>query len=293
VLLDEADFSSDRPSREILRILRNGNCPGADTYVGRQRYRTFGPKVICSRVPLDDAALSSRAIQMTMLPTLKDLPLLDRQTEEKIARELQPKLLRFRLEHYEDVRIAEPLEMAGSSPRLRELARTLAAPISTDPEMVARLLALMRTQDDRARIDRYHEPEWAVMAALFDLCHSSHRVFIGNLAVRVDRILAEMGEEPLSAKKVGQIARASLGVRTVKIGRGYYLPLKLTCKRQIHQLAHRMGLTKADILDANTVDTGYGGFPCQLCSEFGLNTRPDFEAQLAWVAIREPHHYDR
>jgi hypothetical protein len=44
-----------------------------------------------------------------------------------------------------------------------------------------------------------------------------------------------MGQEPLTPKKVGQIARTTLGAETLKVGRGYYLSLTTACTRQIHQ----------------------------------------------------------
>jgi len=97
-------------------------------------------------------------------------------------------------------------------------------------------------------------------------------VFIGNLTVEVGRILAELCEKQLTAHMVGRIARKSLGTETKKVGRGYYLQLTGVRRRQIHQLARNLGLTKADITAAGAV---YSGPPCSLCAEFGLNVRPD------------------
>jgi len=276
LLIDEADFSNDKLSREYLRLLRNGDRPGADIYVGARRYRTFCPKVICSRVPLDDAALSSRAIHITMLPTAESLPTLDQRAENKISTELQPKLERFRLEHYHDMRIAREQDLDGLSPRMREIARTLGASIAEEPELLERLMSCMRAQDRDSQVDKYAEPEWAVATALFEFAHRpGDQVFIGNLTIEVGRILAELCEKSLSPHMVGRIARRSLGAETKKVGRGFYLELTRARRRHIHQLARNMGLTKADITAKEAVEAGYSGPPCSLCAEFGLNVRPN------------------
>jgi hypothetical protein len=76
-------------------------------------------------------------------------------------------------------------------------------------------------------------------------------------------------------------------VTTKRIGLGYYLELTLFVRRQIHQLARNMGLTKADILNSHAAEAGYGGRPCALCTEFGLNTLPDGR-ELRYVEAPRP-----
>ena len=55
-------------------------------------------------------------------------------------------------------------------------------------------------------------------------------------------------------------------------------------KRQIHELAGDMGLTRADILEPDTVRAGYAGPPCPLCTEFGLLTLADGRTALRRAA---------
>lgn len=288
-LLDEADEDRTKTSRELMRVLRNGNRPGADTLVNGQLYRTYGPKVICGRRGPEDTALTSRAIRITVTPGSEALPLLDLDAERRIAEDMQPKLERFRLERYRDVRMPELPGASSFTPRMREIARVLAAPFLGDANLTDRLLRCLKPQDEAARIDRYGEPEWVVAAALFRVSHESgNRMFIGNLGLNVNCMLRETGETyHLSDKAVGKIARESLGVTTKRIGLGYYLELTLFVRRQIHQLARNMGLTKADILNSHAAGAGYGGHPCALCTEFGLNTLPDGR-QLRYVEAPRP-----
>ena len=53
---------------------------------------SFGVKVLCSRQPTSDTALSSRALHISMVPTLKNLQALDEETVERIANDFQPRL---------------------------------------------------------------------------------------------------------------------------------------------------------------------------------------------------------
>jgi hypothetical protein len=85
LLIDEADFDGGKASRDMMRLLRNGNRRGADTYVNGQRFCIFGPKVISSRIPIGNAALASRFIHINMLPSNAILPVLDEGAERRIA----------------------------------------------------------------------------------------------------------------------------------------------------------------------------------------------------------------
>lgn len=291
LLIDESDFDGGKASREIMRLLRAGNRRGADVYINGQRFRTFGPKVISSRTPLGDAALASRCLPFTMLPTRKNVPVLDEEAEQAIADDMQGKLERYRLEHYHEVRMPQNMEVGGLTPRMREIARVLAAPMLGNPELVLRLLAFLKQRDESARLDLCGEPEWAVAAGLFASCHRPGlELYVGNLTEEVNRILLENGEtHRLSAKKVGGIARKCLRAHTVKQGRGFYLSLTADRKRQIHELARDMGLTRADILEPGTVRAGYAGPPCSLCTGLGLLTLAD-GTTLRSVELPKPRH---
>ncbi len=106
LLLDESDLTSDRMSRDIMRLLRNGNRLGADIHVNGRRFNVFGPKVICGRTPVEDIALASRGFRITMLPSRNIYPFLDAEQQQQIGNEFQPLLERFRLEHYHEVKMA-------------------------------------------------------------------------------------------------------------------------------------------------------------------------------------------
>src|ERR1035441_7602083 len=93
LLIDEADFGRDRTSRDIQRLLRGGNRRGSRILCNGRAFENFGPKVMASRGPLDDAALVSRNINIVMTPSDRDVPSLDPETEDRM-RAFSPALLR-------------------------------------------------------------------------------------------------------------------------------------------------------------------------------------------------------
>ena len=103
LLIDESDFGRDGTSRDLQRLLRGGNRQGSRVLRNGRAFENFGPKVIASRVPMDDAALISRTIHIAMTPSDRDVPELDRDAEQRLSDALQPMLLMFRLQHYAKV----------------------------------------------------------------------------------------------------------------------------------------------------------------------------------------------
>ena len=92
-----------------------------------------------------------------------------------IAEQFQSRLLAFRLAHYSTVRDfqfeSEALDMM--TPRARQLARVLAAPLVDVPETQADLIAVLQEQDSDMQVERSLEPEWVIVEALFAICHEN------------------------------------------------------------------------------------------------------------------------
>src|SRR2546427_1254963 len=166
-LIDEADFGRDRTSRDFQRLLRGGNRQGSRVLSNGRAFENFGPKVIASRVPLEDAALVSRTIHIVMTPSDRDLPWLDLDAEDKLADALQPMLQMFRLLHYERIAASHYPGFLKFPPRLRDSARALAAPMLGNEELQERLAGALESQIHSMRFDRFAEPEWIVMVALY------------------------------------------------------------------------------------------------------------------------------
>jgi hypothetical protein len=258
LLLDELEFSGTQ-AHAFEPWLRAGNADGVPVAIGGQLVDSFGVKVLCSRQPTSDTALSSRALHISMVPTPKNLQALDEQTVERIANEFQPRLLMFRLRHYREFR-PEPLDLSPLSPRIADLARALLLPLRGVDEALTPVLAALVAQNRQATVERADEPEALVIRALFHYCHDeeSSTVLVGQIASLVNASRKEIGEEAdLKPRAVGSILK-SLGLTTSKLdsfGRG--LQLTAMVKRRIHQLSQAYGLkpTEASIAE------------CVLCEE--------------------------
>jgi hypothetical protein len=277
LLLDEFEVGRGGRSRDQVRFLRMGSTRGGRAARGSKLYETFCAKVIASRERPPDAALASRAIFVSMLPTSQVLPTLDDAALNKIAGKFQALMESYRLENYSRVSSGTTTSGPDFSPRMQSLARSLAAPLLGEEKLTLDLFNTLAEQDRERRIDRRSEPEWVVATALYEQCHrTTGGLTMGTLATEVDIILANLGETySLTPRRVGGIVH-SLGLPTQKLGnQGRGLWLDQATIRQIHALAQRFGLKRSDILDYRTVDAGYGGFHCPACEQYGLMKRED------------------
>ena len=224
VLLDELKFNGTQHSHALESWLRAGNARGVPVTVGGHLVDSFGAKVLCSRQPASDTALSSRALHISMVPTRSNLQALDEETVERIANDFQPRLLMFRVQHYQEFR-PEPLDLSGWSPRMRDLLRALLLPLTDVDDALVPLLYAMADQERHAVIEKAHEPEALVITALFGYCHDkeSSTVLVGQIASQVNVCRKRIGEEAdLKPRAVGSILE-SLGLTTDSLnsfGRG-------------------------------------------------------------------------
>jgi hypothetical protein len=272
VLIDEADFGRDQTSRDLQRLLRGGNRQGARVLCNGKAFENFGPRVVASRVPLDDAALFSRNLHIVMTPSDRDVPSLDRAAEEKLSEAMQPLLEMFRLVHYVRVVASQRPGFLKFPPRLRDNGRALAAAMLGNEELEERLAGALESQFHSMQFDRFNEPEWLVMLSLYGICHLVNcEPSVHTVTGEMNRILGENGEtHSYSPKKVGHILNKSLGFPTRRRGEGYGVDLTLAIRRKIHCQAKAMGIKRSDILRWVNVQSGIAGEPCSLCSELGM-----------------------
>ena len=280
LIIDELELGSSVPNVELLRMLRTGSTPGVPTIRNGQRFSTYSFKIISSRQPIGDAALMSRGVTISMLPANEDTDPLDEAAMQKLEQEFQPKLLGFRLQNHTAVKNFSLSQDAldGLSPRIRQIARALAAPFLGDVGITSELVQSLGGYDEEGRIDRSLEPEWLVAEALMIVCHPGiengsfdSEILVGELAAQINQRLADQSEDHrLGPKKVGMVLRG-LGLPTTRLGRsGRGLKLTLGLRRKIHEVAAQLGIDRRTIAASMALRTDYGGVRCALCEEFGL-----------------------
>jgi len=203
--------------------------------------------VIASRQLPDDTALANRAVVISMLPSLKELRPLTGEEMRRIAEQFQPRLLMFRLTRY---RVARDFRMQSCNldditPRARQLARVLLAPLQEDEQAQADLITVLRECDRETQVERLLEPEWLVEEALFAIAHEQlpngerrYASLVGGIAEDVNEDLKRRGEDfSLSARRVGAVLK-SLGIKTARIGNlGRGLKITPGFHRKVHEVA--------------------------------------------------------
>lgn len=280
LIVDEFEPGRSGASAELLRMLRTGSVPGVPAFRNGQGFSTYGLKIIASRQPLDDAALTSRGVVVNLLPAEDPMRPLGEESRQQIATEYQAKLLTFRSQNYVAVKNFYMLSdnLQGVSARTKQIARALTAPLLGDSAITTELLAILRDYDNDVRIERFLEPEWLAVEAIFDACHEGmenertiSEILVGGVAVHVNARLEFRGEDlRLGAKKIGLVLR-SLGLRTTRLGRlGRGLRLTCVVQRKVHEIARQLGIDRRTIATLPGLENGYGGAPCALCEEFGV-----------------------
>jgi hypothetical protein len=276
LLLDECEFDGPGGSQALRRFLRVGNTPGEYVARGDGLFDSSCPKILCVNEAIEEVALSTRAIHVAMLPSPDaGRQYLDIDTLGRIAAEQQAKLLGFRLENIDRVcglsqELAEKIETF--SPKLRNIARALLLPIQADKCLESKLMQILEEQNESAVIDRSGEQSWSVVKGLYASYHlpQSGEATVGQIADKVNRIRAEVGDAPLSARKVGAVLK-TLKIKTRSLGNwGRGIELTPQFRRNVHALARQFGITLRDVTNWMAVKGSYGGPACNLCAEFGL-----------------------
>ena len=238
-------------------------------------FSTYGLKIIASRDVPRDAALLSRCVIVSMLPTGNETQPLDDVAMHQIAQQFQPEMLMFRLTNYSRVKSFRLPSSAlyDFTPRMKQVALALVASVRGDTESEAIVLSALRERDSAAKIERGLEPEWLTEENLFQLIHegSIHSILVGGIAASINEKLKFRGEDfRISARKIGSVLKF-LDLKTETLGSlGRGLLFTPAMSRQLHAVARRLGISRRTIATSQGIENGYGGRPCLLCEEFGL-----------------------
>jgi hypothetical protein len=199
---------------------------------------------------------------------------------QELENKFQPQLCMLRLNNYTAVRNfrVSGTNLEGLSPRFKQIAQALIAPLLGDAESTSTLLKILRQRNEESWVERSLEPEWLVAEALFAVCHEQteeggivSEILVGGVASHVNERLDAQGEDiRIGAKKAGLVLK-SLGLRTRPLGRlGRGLQFTSDMMRKIHEIASQLGIDRRAIASLTGLESGYGGVPCTLCETLGL-----------------------
>ena len=176
----------------------------------------------------------------------RQLPALDRQAQDEVAKEFQPKLLHYRMRHRKATNAA-PSTQAGSAGTASPFATEMRACFSDAPELMDRQVALLAEAERAIDETRRADPRVLVLEVMWARCHEAgrDRLHVGEVTLDVNVVLGRLRKEPLTSRMVGSIVR-SLGLATRKIdAKGFGFRLDTSRRQRIHQLARSHSVPSA------------------------------------------------
>ena len=186
-------------------------------------------------------ARDSDAVHLALPPTRYDITPLDEQRQSRIAEELQPQLLDYRLRNLGRVRDFSPrkLDLIFAS---SEAARNLAAAVLGQPIIVKPLVPLLQRLDHDRIAQRGCDVHLALIEVMWPPSHTDRELGITDLSERTNTLLRSRGEIlEYSADELGWKLR-NFGFHRHRNGRGMVLQFTDANRRLIHQLATQLRL---------------------------------------------------
>jgi hypothetical protein len=175
----------------------------------------------------------SAATHLALPPALRESPLLSAHQLDEIANRFQPRLLRFRLEHYRNVGEPRP----GPSPL------NLPACVEENSDFVQAVKPLLQRQQEDALARQGPDVRVAVIEVLWPLCHEISEIGVGQLTGLTNTLLRDRRETlEFSAEEIGWCLR-NLGLYRHRSADGMFLRFSREQITRIHQAASHLGLT--------------------------------------------------
>jgi len=232
-----------KPLRQFLMASRT---KGQFMVRGGELIKVFCPMVLQLEQPIGNPGLIA-GIELPTRVIRRDVPFFDSTAAEAIAKEFQGQLLAYRLANLQAARNSDfdPTELTSL---VRETARSIGVCFSSDPNLQAEIVALLRNADAHERVLSSTCQEAAAVEAMLFLCHGKNGK--GNGAIHVGEIAAVLrvlnqGRTEIdipSPRALGDTLRA-LGFMTERLdrnGRGTMLCRDI--RRRVHETAMNFGV---------------------------------------------------
>jgi hypothetical protein len=189
-----------------------------------QSFHIFGPKVLVSRLAFKDDALESRFFTVWMRSrTRDDIPLnLPRSEFDAAALSLRNKLTMWRFRNWNEVEIDPSLRIEGVEDRLNQIAIPLLSAVRNETYRQALVAAVHRSQ--AAIVERWADSLAGRIAKKLVFYWKRDPCFkwtVGDLTRELNESLPP--DERVTARKVGEVIRSQLGLKTRKEGKNYVI----------------------------------------------------------------------
>ena len=236
LLLNEFDLGDKRGEtyRNMIQLLRSGV---EDDPVFRiegegkkqtEFYRIKSPRLFSSQSPIADAALGSRTIDIHMDKATRRLPLYKGKEYYKQAQLLRNKLLLWRFRHLDQINLEE---IEYGMPELETFDKRVQQVITgifylADKDIRETLITLIKEQEIETKRQRLDEIEGQIFLFIVEKWDLGERVAIGEIADYINELRFKQGyTRKITAKKIGDIIRKTLGIMTERTNEGYKIIL--------------------------------------------------------------------
>jgi hypothetical protein len=204
----------------------------------------YGPKIIVTSKPTHGLMTDTDVLRVALIPLSRQLPFLDKNAEEKIAEEFQPRFLGYFLRNFTRVQVPE-FHVSGLAAPIQSVAQAFGAAVIGDPELHAKIVPLLQIQDEELRADRARTSDAVMLEALLSFIHEGgwSKVRTDAVAQRVAAIYKGRGSDQAPSPEAVGWAIRRLGIPSGRINRaGNGVDLNVSTCRLIHRLAQAHGV---------------------------------------------------
>jgi hypothetical protein len=213
------------------------------------RFGEFAGSVALSTdSPLNDRTLDP-LMEIPITPSRQPLPILDKRVQGELAKEFQPKLLRYRLLHYKMAASRPESAEGASAGQASQLASGLWALFSDEPKLRDQQVALLIEAEQSLDETRRADLRVPLIEVMWAWCHEAgrDRLYVKEILLDLNEALSLSGNRKIKDRMVGELLK-SLGLRTLKLDRqGRGLELDAPTRKLIHQLAGMHNVPSAEI----------------------------------------------
>jgi hypothetical protein len=242
-VLDEPELQGTMQNILLASAHRGTYLPSSD---GVREF--YGPKIIVTSKPPHGLMTDADVLRIALIPLSRPLPFLDKKAEEKIAEDFQPRFLGHFLRNFTNVQVPD-FEVSGLAAPIQALAQAFGMAVMGDAELQAKIVPLLKIQDEELRADCARTLESVVLEALLSFIHEGgwSKVRTDNVAQRVAAIYNGRGSDRApSPETVGWTFRR-LGIPSGRINSaGNGVELNVSTCRLVHRFAQSHGVRAMD-----------------------------------------------
>ena len=229
-------------SDRLRKLLDDASCRDRKIPFRGRLLDLFGVQVIHSNSSVSADFGPLRSILIPMIPNDQQLPAFDLEMQDRITSEFQDKVLSFRRAIL-GVACRLAFDVSKFTPRLRNLARNVAAATPDDTGLQDEVCNLLRDEDDEIRFDRWVDPgaiaAEAVLVAHYD--SPGGITYIADLSRIAQEISRRRGQEAvIDPGEFGKQLKL-LGFVTQRDARGKKLHLTEAAHERAQQIVRDFG----------------------------------------------------